>query len=165
MGSNDFTAAQRSAFYIGRNPEDKEQRIIAVTKANSVPDNHQKSLAYRIDFHSGGIVWEGESPLQADDITSNRRSSKKPSETEEKLSNKDRAKNWLCEYLEENGGYAMRSVIFAAAKVEGFKEWAINDARNALAGLIKVTDKKGRGKTTYWYTVGNLPPEQMEILP
>ncbi|MCL2198766.1 MAG: AAA family ATPase [Defluviitaleaceae bacterium] len=162
MGSNDFTAAPRSAFYIGRNPEDKEQRIIAVTKANSVPDNHQKSLAYRIDFHSGGIVWEGESPLQADDITSNRRSSKKPTETEEKLSNKDRAKNWLCEYLEENGGYAMRSMIFIAAKTDGFKEWAINDARNALAGLIKVTDK-GRGKTTYWYTEGNLPPEQMEM--
>jgi len=163
MGSNDFTAAPRSAFYIGRNPEDKEQRIIAVTKANSVPDNHQKSLAYRIDFNSDGIVWDGESPLQADDITSNRRSSKKPTETEEKLTNKDRAKDWLCDYLEANSGYAMRSAIFTAAKADGFKEWALNDARKALAGLVKATERGGRGKTTYWHIEGRLPPEQMEL--
>ena len=163
MGSNDFTAAPRSAFYIGRNPNAKEQRIIAVTKANSIPDNHQKSLAYRIDFNNGGIVWEGESPLQADDITSNKRSSKQPeADTDKPKTLIERAKDFIYKTVEDHGGYMLRSELFKLAKAEGFTESTLNDARARSKDLVMAT-RRGGGKPTYWFTEGNAPMEQVQL--
>ena len=163
MGSNDMTAAPRSAVYIGRNPDDKEQRIIAVTKANSVPDAHQKSIAFRFDMERGGIVFDGESPLLADDIRETKRSSKPNDDlTVKKAPAREEAEIWLENIIEEAGGYIQYSDIEKAYRRDKISRSAVHRAREKMDDFIKRTSK-GANRVVYWYFTGSEPPEQMTL--
>lgn len=69
-GSIAFTGAARSVLLVGRNPNDDEQRILAITKSNVAKS--PTSLAYRLDsdpLRGVPVVrWEGESELRAADL-------------------------------------------------------------------------------------------------
>jgi len=160
MGSNDFTAAPRSSVYIGRNPEDKEQRILTITKSNGVPDQHQKSLAYRIDYKNGLIVWEGESPLQADDIRETRRNVKKDNDDQPK-SELQRTKDLIDDFIDESGGYALVKDITAFLKENGVAPSTQMRARTDMKHLKSTA--KGAGRSVYWYFEGHEPPEQLKL--
>lgn len=167
MGSNDFTAAPRSAVFIGRNPDSPDpnnaERVITLTKANSVPDKHKKSLAYIFDMNNGGIVFTGESELKADDVTGRKQSSKADEVKETKTSKAEQAIEWLEEYLTANGGYAIVKDIHTQADADGIAVATLNRAFDSPKGKhIKAYNAKAKGKgrrITYWYFIGKEPPE------
>jgi hypothetical protein len=155
MGSNDMTAAPRSAVYIGRDPEDKERRIIAITKANSVPDRDQVSLAYKWDDEKGGIYFDGESDLQADDIRDTRRKNRTagdipPNKTQEAIV-------WLEDLLTAHNGYMLLKDIEKTRANTEITSYAMYEAKKKCKDFIKDTGK-GKGIITYWYIVGYEPP-------
>ena len=161
MGSNDFTAAPRSALYLGRNPDDSEQRIIAVTKANSVPDFHQKSLSFLIDFKKGGIVFTGESDLQADDIRESRRSSHKNDE-EKPQTQLELAQEIIDATINTGGGYASVKDIEKACTSKDIPQATMYRAKSKMKH-IRNRGKGGNSMGAYWYFEGHEPPEQMDL--
>jgi hypothetical protein len=159
MGSNDFTAAPRSALFIGRDPDDKERRVITITKANSVPDKDQISYTFKWDIEKGGIYFDGETDLQADDVRETRRKARNEFSEPTK---QQTAAEWLENLLENNGGCMKFSDIKKALEKSEIKLSALYEAKSKCTDFIKNTGK-GAGKTTYWYLVGNEPPEQLNI--
>lgn len=160
MGSNDFTAAPRSALFIGRDPEDKERRVITITKANSVPDKDQISYTFKWDTEKGGIYFDGETDLQADDIRETRRKARNEFSEPTK---KETAIEWLENLLDENGGYMKFSDIEKQRKETDITHSTLHRAKNKCRDFIKDTGK-GQGKITYWYIVGYEPPEQLTFI-
>lgn len=71
-GSIAFTGQARSVALVGFNPNNPEQRVLAITKINVGP--HPNALAYHVAEDVAGfamaprIVWDGESSLTAADL-------------------------------------------------------------------------------------------------
>jgi hypothetical protein len=162
MGSNDFTAAPRSALYIGRDPDNRERRVIAIAKANSVPDRDQSSLCFDIDFADGVIKWGGTTELQADDIRDSKRQSRKTVEGQATPKEKrTQGEIWLESLLEEAGGYMLFKDIQAAFTRDKIDRGAVYRAKEKMK-FIKSTPK-GNGKMVFWYFDGYEPPEQTSL--
>ena len=159
MGSNDFTAAPRSAVYIGRNQLDKEQRIITLTKSNGVPEKHQKSLLFTIDFGGGGIKFLGETELQADDLRETRQSCRKDEESPK--SKIDLAQEIIDDTIESNGGYALVKNIEKACIDADIPQATMYRAKNKMKH-IRAKGKGGLNAGSFWYFEGNEPPEPPE---
>jgi hypothetical protein len=69
-GSIAFIGAARSGLMVGRDPDDPERRVLASVKCNLA--KQPESLAFRVEAADGAsrIVWEGSTPLTADDLVS-----------------------------------------------------------------------------------------------
>jgi len=160
-GSTDWTAAPRVALYIGRDPEDEKTRVIAHTKANSIPENHQFSLKYSIDMDHGGIVFLGNSDLRADDVTCTKKTREKTTQGRPAES-RDKAEEFLHNYLEENEGWALRSKIIAAGNNREIGSRALERAKKALH-LYSFTQGFGKDRVTIWHVQGAKIPEQMSF--
>ena len=92
---------------------------MAITKANLVKLEHQKSVAFEIDTAKfPSVVWCGTTDLQADDIASVRRSVKEVNtDTEYRAAPKrSHAEIFLESILEENDGSCLFSEIESQAK-------------------------------------------------
>ncbi len=69
QGSMDFIGAARSVFFVGRNPLDREERIMCHIKCNNAP--LASSWSFRIEGTDNGeahFIWGTESPLTAEEI-------------------------------------------------------------------------------------------------
>ena len=162
-GSNELTAAPRASVLLGKDPEDENRRIIAVAKANLVKLEHQKSVVFEIDTHKfPSIIWQGTTDLQADDITSVKRSQAKAQDCEPKKPNRrSEAKDFIQSFLESCGGYATFKSIEKAAKDRGISRDTLYKARGEMEWVK--SSPKGYGSTVYWYLEGHEPPEQLTI--
>ena len=158
MGSNDFTAAPRSAVYIGLNPDNKEQRIMTLVKSNSVPDKHKKSLAYEFDMDNGGIVFAGESDLQADDVKLFSKSKAKPDD--EKKTAIEEAQITIDEAIETHGGCATSQQVQAYCTDKGISKPTMYRAKEKMT---HVKSTRRGAIPVYWYFEGNDPSEQMKM--
>ena len=65
IGSMDIAANTRSIVHIGRDPDDKNTRVMIHIKSNNAPEG--ESLAYEIG-ERGKVTWKGETPLTYEDI-------------------------------------------------------------------------------------------------
>lgn len=165
-GSNELTAAPRASVLLGKDPENENRRVMAVTKANLVRLEHQKSIVFEIDTRlTPSIQWRGVTDLQADDIASVRRSKNgEPTAEEEyrKAPKRSEAAVFLEELLENNDGHCLFSEIEKQGKAQKISRSALYRAKDNMKEFIKNT-QKGGNKPVYWYFEGHEPPEQFEI--
>lgn len=65
LGSMDIPAAARSIVHIGRDPDNKENRVAIHVKSSNARDG--ESLGFEIG-ERGAVTWKGESPLTYEDL-------------------------------------------------------------------------------------------------
>jgi hypothetical protein len=154
MGSNDFTAQPRSCIYMGLNPFDKEERIVTVSKANSVPDKHKKSFGWKFGEH-GNIIIGKESDLQSNDVMPTKHKVQNPEELENNKSKLERAKEHITIMLDGWGYMFLSDIIERGKNLETpVSRDTIYIAKKSMHHIKSgKRDKKG-----YWCYDGGEPP-------
>jgi AAA domain len=135
IASIDIVAHMRAALMLGRDPEDPERRILAVSKANLAPAT--PSMAFRLVsattayfvgesaeeliVEAARVDWDGRSPLQADDIAvpSLRDETEKPA--------LEQARDFLQELLQD--GPVLADEVAKAAKQAGLSLATVRRAK------------------------------------
>ena len=169
MGSNEYNATARVGLFLGVDPNDEtgERKILAFSKANWLAPSLWKSLAYHVDTREEkAIVWEGVSPLKIDDISSVKRKSKfaGDNQSQDRPPNKrERARDFIEDYLSNADGFADCRKIKAAGKAAGFKEGNLYEGLKLAKDYIAAT-RNGAGKTVYWYMVEHINKLPIDVL-
>ena len=167
MGSNEYSAAARCGLFLGNDPEDESGRrkVLAFSKANWLPPDKQVSVQYEVDLtKTPAIQWLGASKLRIDDISSARRKSKIAGDSQPQdrpPSKKERARDFIENYLIDAGGYADCKAVVKAASMEGFTQGVIYEGFKLGREYMDRTDN-GAGRIVYWYikeSWENLPIE------
>lgn len=135
QGSIDFVAACRSAFVVGENPDDAEERVLCHLKSNLAPKT--SSLVFGID--QGRFGWKGESNLTAEQVLA------VPAEGEERT-RQGEAKSFLEEVLAD--GPVNSSEVEKQAKAAGISRATLWRAKDALGVNAK---KTGFDSGWQWY--------------
>lgn len=151
IGSMDITGAARSVLVLGRNAEDPNQIIMAQAKNNLA--QFGKSIAMHIDS-TRGIVWDGYSELQADDIMGSFRT-----RTQKASPTKEDAKELILDLI-GNKGYEKSEVIKVAAEKEGIGKQTLYNAKSEL-GITHHQIGKGGNQISWW----TLPEVEKDDLP
>jgi len=140
-GSIGIIGAARTCYLVGRDPDDRERRMIASQKNNLAPD--APTLAYRIEGDeatgTGRIVWE---PSPVPNVG--------PSDLlveQADRSELSEAATWLACYLSEQGGSAKSADARKAARAEGITDKALRVARERLH---VATERVGWPSITMW---------------
>lgn len=125
-GSIAFDGAARTVLTVGRDQDNQEHRIVAVTKCNLAPDRDKESLGFR--FESVGayarVQWTGPVDITADELVNPQ--APKP---------RDEARGWLATILEE--GPTPTADIKARAKAAGFSERTVERAKGELGAKAR----------------------------
>ena len=168
MGSNEYNATARVGLFLGTDPSDEtgERKILAFSKANWLAPSLQKSLAYRIDTRqSRAVVWEGISSLKIDDISSAKRKSKQSegerTPTDRLPTKKERARDFIENFLTNNDGFSDCKEVIKAATKAGFTQGAVYEGFKLGRDYMARTEN-GAGRTVLWYLKDkyeNLPTE------
>lgn len=133
-GSIGIIGAARAAFIVGRDPDDQDRRVFAVTKLNIAIE--PPTLAYRLisdDTHGcARVEWESEpvTGMTAEHLL------RSPADAEER-GERDQAAAWLADYLTEQGGEASATDVFREAARAGWSRDQIKRAKTA-AGASSV---------------------------
>ena len=134
----------RSAWLVGRDPHDRDRRVLAEQKLNIAAS--QPSLAFRINGagESATIEWLGPTALSADHLVG---AAASPS--------LDRA----CEYLQTflKDGPRLRSEVFAGATARGISLRTLDRARKRIEGRSRILWRDHQ-KLTYWLLKGQCIP-------
>lgn len=139
LGSSDLRNAARSIVFIGHNPENEGQRVLAHAK-NSLGVLGQ-SISYHIDDKAHGVVIDGFVDYDEDDITKPRAKA-----TRDKPSmSLDKAKEFLLDILSETG-YADLDDI----RMGEMSERTLYNAKKSL-GINSITIGFGFDKRSWWY--------------
>lgn len=145
IGSIDIPAIARSMLILGNNPEDPQQKVVCHEKSSLAP--HGKSIMFRINPDFGGVVFDGFSDLQADDILNVHKGTRnKPSIC------KDEVQYRLAELIGEKG-YARLDDIKALQEECGCGKDTLYRAKEALR-LTSKTYGFSKNKVTYWIAPG-----------
>lgn len=151
LGSIDIPAAARSLLVLGNNPENIDQKILAHEKSSLA--KRGPSLAFHIDPDNGGVVWDGESELTADQITGPRKEGRdKPS------ASLSEAVEFIEELLQVKG-YAELGHLKSTAAAAGISRATLYRAKDEL-GLKTSTIGFSR-KITWWA----LPEVDLDVIP
>jgi hypothetical protein len=153
LGSSDFRNAARSIVFIGSNPDNQQQRVLAHAKNSlGLPG---RSIAYHIDDKAHGVVIDGFTDFDEDDITKPRLKGTrdKPSKTLEE------AKNLLLGLL-SNTGYAAKDDIFMVA--DGISQSTLYSAKTAL-DVKSSSIGYGLDKQAWWY-IGMTKEEAIKMI-
>ncbi|NCC16339.1 MAG: AAA family ATPase [Clostridia bacterium] len=150
IGSMDITGAARSVLVLGKDPADPSQIILAQAKNNLA--QFGKSIALHIDG-SRGIVWDGFSELEADDIMNPTRT-----RAQKMAPTKDDAKQLILNLI-SNKGYEKSEVIKAAAENEGISERTLYNAKSELK-VVHHQIGKG-GKQISWWTLPDVSKDDL----
>lgn len=151
LGSIDIPALARSMLVIGSNPADPDEKILAHVKSSLAP--HGDSLKWHYDSQKG-VVFDGISDLQADDILNPARVRKEQQGT--KL---DAAKDFLLDVLRDKG-YESREVIEKKAEEARISERTLYDAKKSM-GIQSLSTGFSKNKKTWWF----MPEVAKEDLP
>lgn len=153
-GSIGIVGAARAAYVVGRDPDDNDRRILAVSKLNI--GREPESLAYRLvsDEATGSarVEWEREPvPLTANDLI-------QPALNDEEKAERNEVASWLVGFLSERGGTATPAEIKKAAAVEGF-DWRRVQRARARLGIESTRGGFARSgqSAAYWSLAGSLP--------
>jgi hypothetical protein len=155
LGSIDITGNMRSVLFLGKDPDNKDRRILAQSKSNNAKEG--PSLAYVIEtveqeiwtdegdavlVEAPRLQWDGRSELTADDLQA------PPEADAEETSALEQAREFVCELLKD--GPVLSEDVTNAAKQAGLS-WATVKRAKILAG-VKARTTQGEGKTPWeWY--------------
>jgi putative DNA primase/helicase len=132
-----FTAAARSLWAVGEDPEDRERKLLLPVKQNLTANIG--GLAYRIEAVNGvaRIKWE-EGPVfdEVDTILGEER---------EEYCRRKEAAEWLGEYLAQSGQPVPARKVITAAKAVGVSEAALWRASDKLRVLKRKPGGSGVG--------------------
>ena len=151
LGSSDLRNAARSIVFIGNNPETEGQRVLAHAK-NSL-GVLGKSIAYRIDGKSHGVVIDGFVEHDEDDITKPRSKATR----DKPAMSLDKAKDFLLDILSETG-YADLDEI----RMSGISNGTLYNAKKEL-GIGSISTGYGFDKRAWWY-VGMTREEAKKLI-
>ncbi len=155
MASRAFTAVARAVLFVAADPDQDEQRLLALVK-NNLGRSDLPMLQFRIggalvattgdgDVWTGQLHWTGESDQSMRDVldrTADRDSDRTATHD---------AADWLTDYLTEAGGTAARKAILAAGHRVGHTRPTLDRARH-LARLS--SEPRGYPRVTYWVLPG-----------
>jgi CobQ-like glutamine amidotransferase family enzyme len=141
LGSSDIRNAARSIVFIGGNPENTEQRVLAHAK-NSL-GRPGRSIAYHIDDKAHGVVIDGFTDFDEDDITKAR-----PKGARDKPARAlEEAKELLLGLLNKSGYADLDDIHLAMSDV---RRGTLYNAKNDL-GIESMSTGFGFDKRTWWY--------------
>jgi hypothetical protein len=146
-GSIAIIGAARTAFLVGRDPEDPDLRVLACTKNNLAA--YPPALAYRIAENSAGqpvLDWAGEIDLSADELVS--APGRRPGEALEQA----------VEFLQGllGKGACTRDVVVRKARGLGLSDRTLERAKSQVGVISRELHREGRN-VWYWY-LPSAPP-------
>ena len=141
-GSVDIGAIARSVVSIGINPNNKAEKLFIHTKHNL--SEQGKTLAF-VTNEEDGITWLGTREYIQDDETSNE-------EVKAKVNPRNMAKNFIIDYLEENGKSKYDDIV-GSAKEQDISYKTLERARDDLKEVNIIDKEYIDGKTVYWFLV------------
>ncbi len=151
IGSKGFTTGPRSVLAVGVHPDDVQERILVLAKANLVDRHRVPALRFRIEerqvpHDDGGtistakVVWLGEeSGVDPNVIV------RMPND--EERTERDEAADWLRDVLDD--GPAKYQEIERMATAAGIARRTLHRARK-LAGVVVERDESARGRPSTW---------------
>jgi hypothetical protein len=156
-----LTAAARTAFVLGRHPDDPEQRVIAPAKFNI--GEWPKALAFDLDTETVDPV--GDIPFLADpeplEVFDPMRMFKKDKEDQRPAGRppdkRAAAAEWLTAYLVEAGGPVLSSLVQEDAKQNQLSQKTLKRAAEDM-GVVK--NPPGGGRNTTW----DLPDDVKQLM-
>lgn len=139
-GSIGIVAVARSAFLVGKDPDDDNMRIFCHIKSNLGPLT-PSVLFEPVSSESGGlsIEWRGECDYTADDLLGS------PKNTGVKL---ERGKTLLMKLLAD--GPVEGNVVVESAVSEGISLRTLERAKDVI-GIVPKRVGFGRGSSVYWH--------------
>jgi hypothetical protein len=149
LGSIAFTAACRSAWLVGADPEQPGRHILAQVKNNLAPP--QPSLAFRLDgqpAQTPSLLWLGPSALSCNQLLAGHR----------RAAARDDASRFLAAFLAQ--GPRSSREVWTAAQEQGLSERTLKRAKRRL-GLR--SQKASRDGVTQWYCL--LPSQKLAADP
>ena len=151
LGSIDIVALARSALLIGLDPADPDTKILAHVKSSLAA--HGDSLKWHYDGQKG-VVFDGISDLQADDIVNSARTRKESDKP--KI---ERAKDLILNALKRTG-YATKDSIVEMAENAGIAKSTLYNAKKSM-GIKDDSAGFGENRKAWWY----MPELRKEDLP
>jgi hypothetical protein len=153
MGSRAFSAVARFVLFVAADPDDEEDttRLLGQAK-NNLGRSNLPTLSFVIedevigdDIHTGKLRWTGEDARSIRDVV------REPVDGERQSKNK--AGDWLLEYLVARKGAAESSAVKRDAEAAGHSATTLKRARktaNVTAHAV--------GRTTWWLLPGASVP-------
>lgn len=136
MGSIDFTAAARSVLLVGRDPDDKNKRVVIQTKSSLAAE--APAIGFSLD--ENGFTWTGISDLTAEQVLSSMRDDNGDKNAV------DEAKDFLEDILQS--GPVPSNEIFSKGSKYGISKASIRRAKEKLD--IRAFREPGGGRNALW---------------
>ncbi len=162
-GSLAFVAAARAVYAVAKDQDNPDRRLFLPIKNNLGPDN--SGLAYSISQTSSNIPliqWEPDPvSISADDALSQM--------TDDMRSEREEAREWLCDLLENNGGGMLAEDIEKERRKDGPSQATLRRARGDLRkdGVIDKSKSFGNGKWRWYLSAASdqeaLPPKREHL--
>ena len=152
-GSIGLLAACRSGWLVGRDPHDRDRRVLAQTKKNLTAA--QPSLAFAVVPGASGqptITWHGPSPLTADQLLGAR------APVGEGGRARAQARELLRPFVEERP--RLSEEVWAMAREHGLAERTLMRAKQELAIRCRRVYLEGR-RLTYWLLPNQALPDHI----
>jgi putative DNA primase/helicase len=138
LGSRAFTGIARSVWHIFKDPDNPARRLFLPGKNNLTAS--PKGLAFTIEPESARLQWLGEVDTTADEVVT------KASKTSHASPEKENAKEWLINFL-KNEGPSSPSVIYKRAEEDGIAKGTLDRAKKSAN--IKIGPDGYQGKWSW----------------
>jgi hypothetical protein len=156
MGSRAFAAVARCVMYVVTDSSDPDVRLLGTPK-NNLGKSNGPSLRFRIEsatvahtdegpVTAGRLRWDGEDSRTVGDVLASSQ------DTAEVRAVRDEARDWLLEYLANEGGAALAGEVKRAARAAGYSDNALRAARAALR--VQVVNLPVVPRRTEWRLPG-----------
>ncbi len=149
-GSMAFIGAARVGWVVGKNPENPDIRVLAISKSNigTMSESLEFQLVNDATYECARVEWLGSSKFTADNLYE--------SQNLEEKSQTDEGMEWLQEFLSE-GGMDSATIKREADKL-GISQKALRRAREKMKVVIR---REGSGSSTmsFWSLPTSLMPQ------
>lgn len=149
-GSMAFIGAARVGWVVGKNPENPDIRVLAISKSNigTMSESLEFQLVNDATYECARVEWLGPSKFTADNLYE--------SQNSEEKSQTDEGMEWLQEFLSE-GGMDSATIKREADKL-GISQKALRRAREKMKVVIR---REGSGSSTmsFWSLPTSLMPQ------
>jgi hypothetical protein len=140
-GSMAFIGAARVGWVVGKNPENPDIRVLAISKSNigTMSESLEFQLVNDATYECARVEWLGSSKFTADNLYE--------SQNSEEKSLSDEAKEWLEEFLSQGG--MDKATIQREAQKLGISVKSLRLAREKL-GITPKRQGSGTSHTSMW---------------
>ena len=149
-GSMAFIGAARVGWVVGKNPENPDIRVLAISKSNigTMSESLEFQLVNDATYECARVEWLGSSKFTADNLYE--------SQNSEEKSLSDEAKEWLEEFLSQGG--MDKATIQREAQKLGISVKSLRLAREKL-GITPKRQGSGTSHTSMWALPTSLMPQ------